>query len=278
MGPPPAPRCISVSFSPLHLTLSPCAQHLPSSVICCNACASKHHPFHYLYPLTLGERWGTPWTGCLCITGSTFRDKNPLSTSDNLEISINLNHVFKCMWGEARVHTENEFESCLMCTTGWLVMEAMRVEGEKVGREGVKQWRPEAPAGWNRDVSRKAVSREIEELFSCHIKSNQPSTIELCSDTGGLALLWRLIINAMELLLKTVFHRPNLDGKDGAVKKRERGERWGETWIPMDCNKYCFIQLSIIHLICLKFSSMDFCKNGIKVIWEHYKKKKRIHG
>ncbi len=129
-----------------------------------------------------------------------------------------------------RTCTHKQVHTHTLCTLSSLAWGVWRPSGwgaiwvaERARREGVKQWRPEACVGWNRAVSRKAALRKIEEPFSCHIKLHQLSTMGLCSDRGGLPLLWRLIISAMELLPNTAFHWPNLD----SIKEEEGRDRGG---------------------------------------------------
>ena len=72
----------------------------------------------------------------------------------------------------------------------------------------------------------------------------------------------------MELLPNTTFHRLNLDSiKEGEWREGRRKE--GETWIPMDCNKCSYRQLSPIHLI---YSSSAQSQNGYLDEWDQSRK------
>lgn len=111
------------------------------------------------------------------------------------------------------VHTHpHTFESRLRCVMAEWAGRLWELEGEKAVREGVKQWRPEASAGWNRAVSREVVRKKREDLYF-HATLSYTSlplwdwapTEEKCLDCEGYT------INEMALLPNTAFHRPHLD-------------------------------------------------------------------
>lgn len=79
-------------------------------------------------------------------------------------------------------------------------------------------------------ASRRAAHRKIEELFSCHIKMHQPSTMGLCADSGGSPIVRANNQTGIKLLPRTTFSSPSYRHNQRRGWGKERRGRHKFCW------------------------------------------------
>lgn len=104
------------------------------------------------------------------------------------------------------------------------------LEAEEAGIEDRKLWGLEASAERSRAASRRAAHRKIEELFSCHIKMHQPSTMGLCADSGGSPIVRANNQTSIKLLPRTTFSSPSYRHHQRRGWEKERRGRHKFCW------------------------------------------------